>query len=189
MKTLCNTEGWTSLGVPSIIIKALLEQNFHTPTAIQALSIPSAIFGKKDILGAAETGSGKTLAFGIPVLNGILELNRRNGNTIASASGIFKETSGFQENDNHSDKKDEYLNSDNDTNIVEVSNKSNKNGIGLVQVIDKVHIKENNKQNLGKPLYGLILTPTRELAIQIKNHLIKAAKYTDIKVCVYVILE
>lgn len=33
-----------------------------------------------------------------------------------------------------------------------------------------------------KPLYALILTPTRELAVQIKNHLIQAAKYTDIKV-------
>jgi len=33
-----------------------------------------------------------------------------------------------------------------------------------------------------KPLYALILTPTRELAVQIKNHLTQAAKYTDIKV-------
>lgn len=33
-----------------------------------------------------------------------------------------------------------------------------------------------------KPLYALILTPTRELAIQIKNHLTQAAKYTDVKV-------
>lgn len=34
-----------------------------------------------------------------------------------------------------------------------------------------------------KPLYALILTPTRELAVQIKSHLTQAAKYTDIKVC------
>ena len=33
-----------------------------------------------------------------------------------------------------------------------------------------------------KPLRGLILTPTRELAIQIKNHLEAAAKFTNIKV-------
>ncbi|CAH1773944.1 unnamed protein product [Owenia fusiformis] len=36
------------------------------------------------------------------------------------------------------------------------------------------------------PLLGLILTPTRELAIQVKNHLETAAKYTDIKVAVIV---
>lgn len=44
-------------------------------------------------------------------------------------------------------------------------------------------IKLDNCQNIPiKPLYALILTPTRELAIQIKNHLTQAAKYTDIKV-------
>ncbi|OAD59683.1 ATP-dependent RNA helicase DDX24, partial [Eufriesea mexicana] len=35
-----------------------------------------------------------------------------------------------------------------------------------------------------KPLYALILTPTRELAIQIKDHLTKLIKYTDIKIAV-----
>lgn len=44
-------------------------------------------------------------------------------------------------------------------------------------------IKLDDCQNIPiKPLYALILTPTRELAIQIKNHLTRAAKYTDIKV-------
>lgn len=31
-------------------------------------------------------------------------------------------------------------------------------------------------------LYALILTPTRELAMQVKNHLTDIAKYTNIKV-------
>lgn len=45
------------------------------------------------------------------------------------------------------------------------------------------NIKFDECQNTPiKPLYALILTPTRELAIQIKNHLTQAAKYTDIKV-------
>lgn len=39
---------------------------------LQALSLPPAILGRRDILGAAETGSGKTLAFGLPILQGIL---------------------------------------------------------------------------------------------------------------------
>ncbi len=33
-----------------------------------------------------------------------------------------------------------------------------------------------------RPLLALILTPTRELAIQVNNHIKAAAKYTDIKV-------
>ncbi|XP_041484197.1 ATP-dependent RNA helicase DDX24-like isoform X2 [Lytechinus variegatus] len=35
-------------------------------------------------------------------------------------------------------------------------------------------------------LFGLVLTPTRELAVQVKNHLVAAAKMTDIKVAVVV---
>lgn len=37
-------------------------------------------------------------------------------------------------------------------------------------------------ENNSKPLYALILTPTRELAVQVKDHLVAAAKYTDIHV-------
>lgn len=40
--------------------------------------------------------------------------------------------------------------------------------------------------DITKPLYALILTPTRELAIQIKNHLTLAAKYTGVKIAVVV---
>lgn len=36
--------------------------------------------------------------------------------------------------------------------------------------------------NASKPLYALVLTPTRELAVQVKDHLVSAAKYTGIKV-------
>ena len=35
---------------------------------------------------------------------------------------------------------------------------------------------------LKKPLLALIMTPTRELAIQIKNHLKQAAKHTSLEV-------
>ena len=36
---------------------------------------------------------------------------------------------------------------------------------------------------VGPPLYALIVTPTRELAMQINQHLRDVAKYTGIKVC------
>lgn len=65
------------MGVPTSVIKALADQNFHSPTAIQAQTLPAAILGRRDILGAAETGSGKTLAFGIPIIKGILDLKKQ----------------------------------------------------------------------------------------------------------------
>lgn len=51
-------------------------------------------------------------------------------------------------------------------------------GIGCVKVLDDVELPGNVMYKTGKPLYALILTPTRELAIQISRHLIAAAKYT-----------
>uniref|UniRef100_A0A1B6LUA3 RNA helicase n=1 Tax=Graphocephala atropunctata TaxID=36148 RepID=A0A1B6LUA3_9HEMI len=51
---------WSSLFVPTSVTKALMELGFKEPTEIQKLSIPPAIKGQRDILGAAETGSGKT---------------------------------------------------------------------------------------------------------------------------------
>ena len=38
----------------------------------------------------------------------------------------------------------------------------------------------------GRKLHALILTPTRELAIQIKDHIVAASKHTDIKTAVVV---
>lgn len=69
---------WRSLGVPEVLLKALADQKFVSPTAIQSLTIPAAILGKRDILGAAETGSGKTLAFGIPMISGIMRLKENS---------------------------------------------------------------------------------------------------------------
>lgn len=78
------------MGVPTAIIKALADQDFHSPTMIQTQTLPAAILGRKDILGAAETGSGKTLAFGIPIIKGILDLKSQNEEQIL----LEKETEG-----------------------------------------------------------------------------------------------
>ncbi|KAG8817410.1 nucleolar DEAD-box protein required for synthesis of 60S ribosomal subunit, partial [Serendipita sp. 399] len=53
------------------IIKAITSLSFHTPTPIQAATIPAALLGK-DIVGNAVTGSGKTAAFMIPILERLL---------------------------------------------------------------------------------------------------------------------
>ncbi|MCA9045150.1 MAG: DEAD/DEAH box helicase [Planctomycetaceae bacterium] len=50
------------------IKKALHEEQYVTPTPIQAQTIPAALSGR-DILGSAQTGTGKTAAFALPILN------------------------------------------------------------------------------------------------------------------------
>ena len=50
------------------IVKAVLEQGYETPTAIQAQAIPAVLDGH-DLLGGAQTGTGKTAAFVLPMLH------------------------------------------------------------------------------------------------------------------------
>ncbi len=48
--------------------RALAEQEYVTPTPIQAQAIPAGVAGQ-DILGCAQTGTGKTAAFALPILD------------------------------------------------------------------------------------------------------------------------
>lgn len=136
---MSDMSAWEVLGVSKELQRGLSEQSFTTPTPIQTLSLPPAIFHHRDIIGAAETGSGKTLAFGIPILTHILGHNTR------------QEAGETTENTDRN-----------------ISTEATEAGNGTSKV--------------KKPLLALIMTPTRELAIQIKNHLNQAAKHTSLEI-------
>jgi ATP-dependent RNA helicase RhlE len=59
-------------GLADTIARALKEENYVTPTPIQAQTIPLAMAGR-DVVGIAQTGTGKTAAFALPILHRILE--------------------------------------------------------------------------------------------------------------------
>ena len=69
---------FTELGLGHEIC-TLAEQNYQTPTPIQAAAIPKALAGH-DLLAAAQTGTGKTAAFMLPSL----ERLKRYANASAS---------------------------------------------------------------------------------------------------------
>ncbi|XP_048484183.1 ATP-dependent RNA helicase DDX24 [Plutella xylostella] len=338
--SLDEMQAWSALQIPEEILKALAEQGFSKPTKIQELTLPSAMLGRRDILGAAETGSGKTLAFGIPILSGIMKLKEqeaagidvydvpykkssvkkkttetkpkkvfskkaskkaklnKNKNGESSEEGyISGESDGSahddkgsdddsendaseSDNENQSDNEgqsdeqesndeksdEEFLeeydvpnkkkkesvddgnnsddseenyvhlsemldsddladSSDEENDFVESNNGENSeednsdesepddelersdqedvgdenetgitqtkyllsfSGVGCVKVIDDIEMPGHVVKKTGKPLYALILTPTRELAMQISRHLISAAKYTGIRVATIV---
>ncbi len=56
------------LGLAQPLLRAVTAEGYHTPTPIQAKSIPPLIEGK-DLLGSAQTGTGKTAAFALPILH------------------------------------------------------------------------------------------------------------------------
>jgi ATP-dependent RNA helicase RhlE len=56
--------------------RALADEQYETPTPIQAQTVPAALQGR-DVLGCAQTGTGKTAAFALPILNRLGQKNRK----------------------------------------------------------------------------------------------------------------
>ena len=59
------------------ILRALGEEGYEIPTAIQQEAIPELLAGR-DLMATAQTGTGKTAAFSLPMLH-LLDANRRTG--------------------------------------------------------------------------------------------------------------
>ena len=93
------------------ILRAVKDQGYTEPTAIQEQSIP-LVLNREDVLGSAQTGTGKTAAFSIPIIQ---------------------------------------------------------------------HLVNRGQQHGPRKVSALIVTPTRELAIQIGENLTSYAKYTGIR--------
>ena len=62
------TMNFEDLKLAPAILKAVREQGYDSPTAIQAQAIPLVLEGH-DLLGGAQTGTGKTAAFTLPLLH------------------------------------------------------------------------------------------------------------------------
>ena len=133
--------------------------------------------GRRDVVGAAETGSGKTLAFGIPILYGIMkdkefELKKKNQQ---EAEG--SDESGAEQEDNEESQSEKGAEEEEDA-----GEESEDQGIGCVRVIDNVDFNLNPIETSERKtkLRAVIITPTRELAVQIEKHLRAVAKYTGV---------
>ena len=67
---------FNDFGLAEPILRALTEENYSTPTPIQAQTIPFALQGR-DIVGIAQTGTGKTASFALPILNHLMKMRMR----------------------------------------------------------------------------------------------------------------
>ncbi len=65
---------FSSLGLSSVLLKTLADQNFTVPSPIQEKCIP-AILNKHDVLGIAKTGSGKTAGYVLPILMNLQQIS------------------------------------------------------------------------------------------------------------------
>jgi ATP-dependent RNA helicase RhlE len=58
---------FNTLGLSDVIVRAVTEQGYTTPTPIQSQAIPAVLNGG-DLLAGAQTGTGKTAGFTLPIL-------------------------------------------------------------------------------------------------------------------------
>nr|CDS23356.1 DEAD box ATP dependent RNA helicase 13 [Echinococcus granulosus] len=191
---------WKSLFIPEDILKAIEELDFKEPTPIQWQVIPLALRNRADILGSAPTGSGKTLAFGVPVLVRVREAKLRFATKIQSSLALgSQETqtspklskkakkrvrsaslSGLHANSSRGEMKRRKVMEelalieelDPDTmDVVKVHDLSKKSAV--------MHSEEsfNGAVPSDGGVLGLVILPTRELALQVTTHLRALAKH------------
>ncbi|KAM4689990.1 ATP-dependent RNA helicase DDX24 [Rhinophrynus dorsalis] len=193
-----DVSAWKNLCVPELVLQALSHLGFSCPTPIQALALPSAIRDKMDILGAAETGSGKTLAFAIPMIHSILEW-RKNQESGANEEGEATQSEEEEGEAAQSEEEEgEALQGpgEEDENITQGDSSEEEDEslqMGCVKVVKDVDVNFNSAPpsnpisgDKKKPLLGLVVTPTRELAVQVKHHIDAVAKFTGIKTAIVV---
>ncbi|XP_054256403.1 ATP-dependent RNA helicase DDX24, partial [Indicator indicator] len=184
-----DVSAWKDLFVPEPVLQALSYLGFSAPTPIQALALPSAIRDNMDVLGAAETGSGKTLAFAIPMIHSVLQWQKSNSSTSRNDS-VSKES--HQQHDETRWENEDEAKKLTYQQVEDCGGEDDASfAAGCVKVLenfefdsgDKTHNVASHKK---RPLLGLVLTPTRELAVQVKHHIDAVAKFTGIKTAILV---
>jgi superfamily II DNA/RNA helicase len=68
---MSDPKDFTHFGLDPLLLAAVTEMGYATPTPIQAKAIPVVLKGR-DVMGAAQTGTGKTAGFGLPMLQMLL---------------------------------------------------------------------------------------------------------------------
>ena len=68
---MSDPKDFTHFGLDPLILSAITEMGYATPTPIQAKAIPVVMRGL-DVMGAAQTGTGKTAGFALPIIQKLL---------------------------------------------------------------------------------------------------------------------
>uniref|UniRef100_A0A5K3EXS7 ATP-dependent RNA helicase n=1 Tax=Mesocestoides corti TaxID=53468 RepID=A0A5K3EXS7_MESCO len=193
---------WQSLYVPEEIQKAIGELGFEEPSPIQREVLPYAIRDYADILGSAPTGSGKTLAFGVPLLTRVQEAKRQFAErqqdhtlderpTQLQPSKKAKKrrrekNQGLTELEAESDRLDRKRRKqfdqlsvieelDPDTMQVVRAHDISRQAVDLVEGPDVTGTHVSG--DVAACVRGLVILPTRELALQVTSHIRALAKY------------
>ncbi|KAH7650100.1 Mak5 pre-mRNA splicing RNA SFII helicase [Cryptosporidium bovis] len=179
---------FTSLVIHPSILKGLSNLGFLKPTPIQESCLIPAIRDRKDIIGAAETGSGKTLAYGIPIIVNIMfTIQRRREKNETKALKDFENAYDFTES-NENNWDEEKINDIAKDEVVMELESLGFQTTNVIDTDDKFAVNENkkNKYKSNEELHALVVLPSRELAIQVRDHLKEVGKYTGLGIHAFV---
>jgi ATP-dependent RNA helicase RhlE len=145
------------LEIAEPILRAVREKGYNEPTPIQQQAIPVVTRGN-DIFGIAQTGTGKTAAFAIPIIQSLWKDKLRRA-AEAGAEDPAKE-------------------------VAEAAKRDSANGEN--QSRSARRRRDRRGRNHGKPqeqriIRALVITPTRELALQIDECFADYGKYTGLR--------
>ena len=143
------------LNIAEPVLRAVREKGYSEPTPIQVGAIPVVSRGR-DIFGIAQTGTGKTAAFAIPILQKFWEERQQATDT-------------EQQAEQKAEQKQEQT--------AEEPAGENRNSRRRRDRRGRSHGKNDGK----RVIRALILTPTRELALQIDECFTDYGKYTGLR--------
>ena len=148
---------FTSLALSEPILRSLSEEGYSKPTPIQSQSIPVVLEGR-DLLGAAQTGTGKTAAFAIPILQ-----------LLSSGTGHSRQNHGKYTGQHPIRNSGQHPSH----NSGQLSTNGTNGSAG-----QQAHPGKRRKSK--KHIRSLIVTPTRELAIQIDESFKNYGRHTGL---------
>ena len=179
------------LDIIAPILRAVEEKGYEEPTPIQQEAIPVVIAGK-DIFGIARTGTGKTAAFAIPIIQQLMALREQEAVALAereAEEARKAEEMAAQEAAQESEEESaEPMSSENvdavesvETSEQKAETRNQRRRRLYRERVRKRREKREKESKLPHFIRALILTPTRELALQIGDCFSDYGKYSGLR--------
>lgn len=182
VKPNTNPVSWSQFQLAKPILKSLKEQHFENPLPIQVRTLKAALIHDKHVLGAACTGSGKTLAYALPLVNRILKSEMCSSQLKRKICRAQRKKEDFEIVDGGAVSIEEMI-VDKLSDIEDEDNISDLDCNGSDE--SESELDGGSQSAYSKRLCpdAIVLVPTRELAVQVKDEIDKICNHTDIKTC------
>lgn len=179
---------FNELNIAEPVLRALGEKGYETPTPIQEQAIPVLMVGR-DIFGIARTGTGKTAAFAIPIILKLMEERAakprmphvRKPRWQPQAQPAPEEGKPAREGDTAAEQADAAAGTDTAAGTDAAALTDAAAGTALPRSHSRRRGRRHGKPARQRVIRALVLTPTRELALQISDCFTDYSKYTDLE--------